>query len=186
MHHATILVAILTFVPLASATAQEPPPVKVGDRVRVTASGIRKQAGRLEALSADTLVVAVADSTVTFPVASVTRLEVSHGIDFSGVGVGAIIGGSALGSLGLLAGLGAAHECGPGFIELFCEYSAEDVLLVTAVMVVVGAAVGSVFGLLASIGDGESWERVGPPALRNLSVAPQRDGRLGLGLSVRF
>ncbi len=54
MRHATILVAILAFVPLASATAQEPPPVKVGDRVRVTALdlGIRKQAGRFAALRA--------------------------------------------------------------------------------------------------------------------------------------
>ena len=81
MRHATILVAILAFVPLARITAQEPPPVKVGDPVRVTAPdlGIRKQAGSSVALCADTLVMAVSDSTVTFPLPSVTRPEVSRG-----------------------------------------------------------------------------------------------------------
>ena len=78
---ATILVAILAFVPLARITAQEPPPVKVGDPVRVAAPdlSIGKQAGSFVALRADTLVVAVADSTMTFPAPSVTRLEVSRG-----------------------------------------------------------------------------------------------------------
>ncbi len=49
MCHATILVAILAFVPLARITAQEPPPVKGGAPVRVTAPTLAS-ANKQEAL----------------------------------------------------------------------------------------------------------------------------------------
>ena len=57
MRHATILVAILAFVPLTSATAQVPPPVKVGDRVRVTAPDVRRREGTVQLLTTDSLVM---------------------------------------------------------------------------------------------------------------------------------
>ncbi len=87
MRHATILVAILAFVPLASATAQEPPPVKVGDRVRVTAPDVRS-AGIVQLLTTDSLVMRpeyvivmhpeyVTPNRLAIPLASVTRLELS-------------------------------------------------------------------------------------------------------------
>ncbi len=56
MRHATVLVAILAFVPLTRITAQEPPPVKVGDRVRVTTPDVRS-AGIVQLLTTDSLVM---------------------------------------------------------------------------------------------------------------------------------
>ncbi len=184
MRHATILVAILAFVPLTRITAQEPPPVKVGDRVRVTAPalGIRKQAGRFEALRADTLVVAVADSTMTFPVASVTRLEVSRG-QKSRMGLGAgigLLGGGLLGYL-ISSGLGSHGGCteGGGFLEPTREQC-------IGLSTVGGAVVGTLLGLVAgALTKTDRWREVPLDRLR-LQVAPQRDGRFGLGLSVRF
>ncbi len=177
MRHATILVAILAFVP-ASATSQEPPPVKVGDRVRVTAPdlGIRKQAGRFEALRADTMVVAVADSTMTFPVAFVTRLEVSRG-QKSRAGQGAGIG--LLGG-GLLGFLISSRNCteGTGFLD-----TREACIQVSTVG---GAIVGTFLGLaVGAVIMTDHWQEVPLHRVR-VSVGPQRDGRFGLGASVRF
>ncbi len=77
MRHATILVAIFAFVPLASATAQEPPPVKVGDRVRVTAPDVRRREGTVQLLTTDSLVMGPESGIwpVAIPLVSVTRLE---------------------------------------------------------------------------------------------------------------
>ncbi len=178
MRHATILVAILAFVP-ASATSQEPPPVKVGDRVRVTAPdlGIRKQAGRFEALRANTLVVAVAESTMTFPVASVTRLEVSRG-QKSRMGRGAGFGLLGGGLLGFLISSRNCSTGGAGF-----TLTREQCIVVSTVG---GTVVGTLLGLVAgALTKTDRWREVPLDRLR-LQVAPQRDGRFGLGLSVRF
>ena len=53
-------------------TAQEPPPIEVGQRVRVTAPdcGVRKQLTTSEAFRGDTLIL----DTTECPLASVTRL----------------------------------------------------------------------------------------------------------------
>ena len=85
MRHAIVLLAIIAFVPLASATAQEPPPVKVGDRVRVTAPDVRS-AGIVQLLTTDSLVMRpeyvfvmrpeyVTPNRLAIPLASVTRRE---------------------------------------------------------------------------------------------------------------
>ncbi len=178
MSHATLLVAILAFVPLASATAQEPPPVKVGDRVRVTAPdlGIRKQAGRFEALRADTLVVAVADSTMTFPVASVTRLEVSRG-QKSRAGQGAGIG--LLGG-GLLGFLISSRNCTEGAGVLDTREACIQVSTVGGA--VVGTFLGLAFGAVIMT---DRWQEVSLDRVR-VSFGPLRDGRLGVGASLRF
>ena len=77
MRHVTFLVAVLAVAPFSAVTAQEPPPVKVGDRVRVTAPnlGINKRTGVLQVVGDDTLVV----DTMRLALASMTRLEVSRG-----------------------------------------------------------------------------------------------------------
>ena len=202
MRHATILVAILAFVPLASATAQEPPPVKVGDRVRVTAPdlGIRKQAGRFEALRADTLVVAVADSTMTFPVASVWRLDVSQGQKSSTL-EGAVLGLLAGGVLGVLAEISAGHVEGKKICKLFIG----DIIVETGRPSEIscreeretwgspswrGATIGAVLGAIAGglIGArsmSDRWQKIPLEQVR-VRVTKRRDGRFALGASVRF
>ena len=76
-----IPLAVLAFAPLTCVTAQEPPPVKVGDRVRVTAAdpNIREFEGRLLRLHNDSVVVRPeygGAPPVVIPLASLTRFEV--------------------------------------------------------------------------------------------------------------
>lgn len=151
MRHATILVAILAFVPLASATAQVP--IRPGARVRVTHPRIcpadlcvgprRKSVGTLLAWRADSLVVQSNGDTLSVPVDLVTRLEVSRarGLSSKGAAIGALVGG----------GLGVAAELGPAGIAFGAGVGA---LLGTGssarkgagIGLLVGAATGAVIG----------------------------------------
>ncbi len=90
MRHATILVAILAFTPLASATAQvQQPPIELGARVRVTmppppcpaiyAPCTRRNMGTFLAWKADTLVMESNGDTLAVPLDIVIRLEVGQG-----------------------------------------------------------------------------------------------------------
>jgi len=110
MRHATILVAILAFVPLTSAPAQvRQPPVERGARVRVTVprrspSGVERSqryVGTLVLWTADTLVVDNNGDTLAVPLDIVTGLEVSRrpGLSPKGARKGAMIGGVLLGVL---------------------------------------------------------------------------------------
>ena len=176
MRHAFVLVAIFAFVPLASAKAQGPPPVKVGGRVRVTAPslGIREQVAMFETWRGDTLVI-VADSSMNFPLAFVTRLEVGRNRRYAGRGaaIGLALGGVGGGGL---VGVACANDS-------FTKDAAGGCAVAGAV---VFGAVGALIGALIGTGiTGTHWEEVPLDRLR-LQVAPQRDGRFGFGASVRF
>ena len=174
MRHATVLVAILAFVPLASATAQEPPPVKVGDRVRVTAPDLGRRVGTVQLLTTDSLVMRLEYSIwpVAIPLASATRLEVSRG-QKSRMGLGASIGVSGGVLLGYLISSGSCSG------ESFLVPSREACIVVSTVGgAFVGTFLGVVVGTMAST---DKWRAV--PLVR---VAPQQDGRFGFGASVRF
>ena len=197
MHHATILVAILAFVPLASVTAQEPPPVKVGDRVRVTAPDLGRREGTVQLLTTDSLVMRLKEyggwpvysargmpnisargmpNRLAIPLASVTRLELSTP-GGSRAGRGALIG-LALGGIGGAVGAGAA--CASS--TFFRDDSGGCAVMGFAVFGASGALLGAIIGAMTT---STRWEEVPLDRLR-LQVAPQRDGRFGLGLSVRF
>ncbi len=125
MRHTTILVAILAFGPLASATAQVP--LRPGERVRVTllplcppntlcAKPPRQSEGTFLAWEAYSLVVQSNGNALALPLDSVTKLEVHRGprLSSQGAAIGAAVGGgfllyasgnAAAGALG--AGLGA-------------------------------------------------------------------------------
>ena len=191
MRHATILVAILALVPLASVTAQvRQPPVERGARVRVTvprpcpdiymrcsSTWPRQNVGTFLAWKADSLVMESNGDTLTLSLASVTLLELSTP------------GGSRAGQ-GALIGLGVAGLGGAVLVGTAC---AGDQLLEDAAVgcAVVGAALfgagGALIGALvgASIFADARWEEVPLDRLR-VSVGPQGDGRFGFGLSVRF
>ncbi len=179
MRHTTILVAILAFVPLASATAQEPPPVKVGDRVRVTAPDLRRREGTVQLLTTDSLVMRPeygAPHRLAIPLASVTRLEVTMPPG-SRAGKGALIG------LGV-AGLGGAVLVGAACAsdQLLKDSAGGCAILGAVIFGSGGALVGAIIGAMIT---GTRWEEVPLDRLR-LQVAPQRDGRFGFGASVRF
>ncbi len=101
VRRATILVAILAFVPLASATAQVP--IRPGERVRVTHPPIcpadticvgrspRQDVGTFVRWSDETLLVLSNGNTLALPLDAVTRLDVSRGRK-TNTGMGAGIG----------------------------------------------------------------------------------------------
>ena len=182
MHPVTFLVATLAVAPLSSVTAQEqPPPVKVGDRVRVTAPGlgVPNRDGILRLLDADSLVMRPeygGPSRLVIPLASLTRFEVRRG-------------GKSYALLGL--GIGSVAGAGIGAIVLGNnEACTRDFGLDTKSCAIIGAGIGAVAGLLLGAVVGaffttDRWEQVPLDQLR-VSFVPQRDGRFRLGLSVGF
>ncbi len=194
MRHATTLVAVLAFVPLTSATAQVT--VRPGARVRVTGDfcqpsysnclGGRPEhhIGTFVAWKADTLVVQSNGDTLSVPASLVTRLDVSQGRRTNtgtGAGIGFLLGGV----VGAVIGYASYAECVPQgwFSCIGPDFGPE----VVAVMVgLVGGTGGALFGaLIGSAIKTDRWQEVPPDRFR-LQVAPQRDGRFGLGASVRF
>ena len=169
MHHATMLVAILAFVPLASATAQ----VRPGARVRVTHLP-RRSVGTLLAWKSDTLVFQSNGDTLSVPVDLMARLEVSRGGKTNagkGAGIGLLLGGVAGWVIGHVS---RDPECAP-----YCIYYD-----------VAGVMFGGLGGLVAGALIGrliktDRWVDV-PLDRLGVSLGPQRDGRFGLGASVRF
>jgi len=203
MRHATILVAILAFVPLASATAQVS--IRPGARVRVTghlcqfysncAGGSpQHRVGSFVAWKADTLVVQINGDTLSVPVDDlVTGLDVSRGWKRhtgEGVGYGLV--------LGLVAGgfVGAnTYERPPPSSrpceDVGCAWDFDfDIDLGWVPRMFIGAGIGAGIGAVAGALVGfaiktEQWEEAPLDRIR-VSFGPQRDGRLGLGASVRF
>ena len=160
--------AVGLLIPLASLEAQLP-----GQRVRITAPqlGISKYSGILVAVDGDTLTV----DTLRVALMNVTRLDVYMGRK-GHAGTGAVVGGLVV---------------GVPFAILFaavCE--GVDINCTGTGGAAVGFLMGGAAGALVGAGVGlliksDRWEEVPLHALR-VSVAPQRDGRFGLGLSVRF
>ena len=168
---AFVLIGIFGAAPTESA-AQEPLVLEPGVRVRVTAldCGLRGRATEFRALRADTLVL----DTTECPLASVTRFDVSQG-QKSHTLLGA--------GIGLAAGaLGAVVFC--EVVEKgSCELFDDDIRLEAAL--ITGAIVGLAGGIVGNFIKTDRWEKVPLERLR-VSLAPQRDGRFALGLSVRF
>ena len=192
MRRAPLLVAILAFMPLASATAQVP--VRPGARVRVTGRFCQpvysncvlgrpeRHVGTFVAWKSDSLVMKSKGDILASPQDSVTRLEVSLSRK-SKAGGGALIGAAVLGIPGVIAGLMISEIC----IGFGCtQQSLENRLGLAVLLGAVGAGTGALIGaVIGSAIRSDRWEGVPLDRLR-VQVAPQRDGRFGLGLSVRF
>ena len=167
------LLAVLVIAPLTDAIAQVPV-VERGQRVRVTAPtlGIKKQVATFEAIEGDRLIM-VADSTITISVASVTRFDVyagRHRRPWRGAGIG------------FLAGAIPGYIFGLVYCRDFGDCGAEVKWGWAGFFGAGGALVGVGIGALHRA---DKWQQVPLDRLR-VSVVPQRDGRFGLGLSVRF
>ncbi len=191
MRHAFVLLAILAFVPLASATAQVP--MRPGARVRVTrhfcqpfnsncVGGLpQRYVGTFVRGEADTLVVQSNGDTLSVPVNLVTRLDLSRGRKTNtgkGAGIGFLLGGL----VGAVIVYASYEECVGGFACL------GD--LGPGVNVVAGGVIGGLGGLVTGAFIGlaiqtDRWREVPLDRVR-VSLGPQRDGRFGLGASVRF
>ena len=182
MRHATMLVAVLAFVPSASATAQVS--IRPGARVRVTGHFCQfypncvgaqpeHRVGTFVAWKSDTLVVQSNGDTLQVALMNVTRLDVYMGRKAQ-AGAGAVVGGLAVVVLLAIA----AATCDASF---GCPTAGE-----AAKPLLIGGAAGAFVGaLIGAATNTDRWEEVPLDQLR-VSFGPQRDGRFGLGLSVRF
>ncbi len=195
MRHTTILVAILVFASLTSATAQVP--VRPGARVRVTGHffcqpfnsncvrGLpQRYVGTFVTWEADTLVVTESNGdTLSVPANLVTRLDVSWGRT-TNTGMGAGIGFLLGGVVGAVIGYGTYEECArPGLFSCLGDVGPETLAFAGAV---IGGFGGLVTGaLIGSAIETDRWQEVQLDRLR-VNLGPQRDGRFGLGASVRF
>ncbi len=182
MRHAALLVAILAFVPLANATAQVP--LRPGEQVRVTRLPLcppntlcvktpRQSVGTFVAWKSDTLVVQSNGDTLQVALVNVTRLDVYMGRKAQ-AGAGAVVGGLAVVVLLAIA----AATCDASF---GCPTAGE-----AAKPLLIGGAAGAFVGaLIGAATNTDRWEEV-PLDQPRVSFGPQPDGRIALGLSVRF
>ena len=176
MRAAALVLALCFFpvigllIPFAGLEAQLQP----GQRVRITAAqlGISKYSGTLVAVHGDTLTV----DTLQVALTNLTRLDVYMGRK-GHAGTGAVVGSLVVGvPLAILA-------------AVFCDIPS-DANCTASGGAAVGLFVGGAAGALVGAGVGllirsDRWDEVPLDALR-VSVAPQRNARFGLGLSVRF
>ena len=172
------LIAVLLLVPCASVSAQHPPTIKPGAHVRVTAPGhsISQYTGVVTAMENGTLAV----DTLVIALLSVTWLEVSRPKSAGGLG---ILAGFSVGAVaGSVVRPNPCDETGPGAWDSSGDCISAGIGKMFAYGVV-GAALGGPIGSLFSLGN--RWVEV-PLDHFQLSVAPQSDGRLGLGMSVSF
>ncbi len=212
MRHTTILIAILAFVPLASATAQVS--VRPGERVRVTRLPLcppntlcvktpRQSVGTFLAWEADSLVVQSNGNSLALPLDSVTKLEVSQGKkSFT-------LEGAVLGLLGgVVAGVAVEIAAGYEKEKRTCKLFIGDIIVDTGPPSEIscreepgtpetwgspswrGATIGAVLGAIAGglIGArsmSDRWQKIPLEQVR-VRVTKRRDGRFALGASVRF
>ncbi len=155
MRHATMLVAILAFTPLASATAQE------------RSASILRDVG--------TTRVAVADSVLMSHPAQLGQGPPMSGWCrrwnpcLRGGAIGLLVGAG----VGAVIGLASGDDPSGASCFLICTASEK-----AAIGAVIFGGVGAIIGyVIASSGKHDRLL---------VSVGPQRDGRLGLGLSAGF
>jgi hypothetical protein len=171
------VLSLSVLVPLVSLSAQVHPTVEPGARVRVTApdQSMEELIGTFLTLSDGSMQFASVsgDEPRTISLSSITRLDVSRGRKshpWRGAGVGFLAGALA----GAIIGSGSGADW-----DLPAEHAA---LLGAGFLGLVGTVVGAVAGLSIKT---ERWEEV-PLDQPRVSLAPQRDGRLGFGLAVMF
>ena len=178
----TAVLTVSLLFPLCTLTAQQPPPVALGERVRVTydcgdaamyMGGRRMDCadadGTTNRLTRDTLILVAGEnaSQIVVPLASVTRLAVQRGRK-SNVGTGAAVGAFLLGVPG---GVVAAIICNGSPYDVTCS-PASSILIGAAAGGAVGAVLGAAVGALSKT---DRWEEVPLDRLR-VSFVPKRDG----------
>lgn len=193
MRGITFVLAVCLAGPFATLSAQQPPPLEAGERVRVWASDFDLE-GQLGFVHTDSVLVnrGGRSDRLAISLSSVTKLE-RRELKSSATG-GALVGflvGLVAGSVtGTFVGL-TGHECESDVATSRCtndSNSVSDAIGLTggAWGSVVGGVLGTAFGALigASIKT-DRWEEVPLDRLR-VSFAPQRDARFALGFSVSF
>ncbi len=117
---------------------------------------------------------------VVIPWADVGGLQVRR----SGLGKGALIGAGTGAALGLVLGLASTRECS-GWMDMFCEATPAQVVLVTAIGGAGGGLLGAMIGALTRRWSAVPWRGavLRPPVV---SLVPVPRGGLLLTISLAF
>lgn len=164
-----------------SAQEERIAPIAAGSRVRVTsqACALRDEQTVLGSVSGDTLRATSGDLDIRCPLGVVERLEVYRGRGGNKL-VGAAVGGALGAGLGLLLVVASPDSDCLGGIGDTCRMTTGGYVAGAVIFGGIGAGLGV---LIASRMD--HWEQV-PLDQLQVSLAPHRDGRLGIGLAVTF
>ncbi len=175
MRSITFLLAVLAIAPLTTVAAQEPLRVKVDDRVRVTRPPpfwpVPICVGQPSQRPVETVVMLKANTLVVESQRGTPACRLENAL------IGGTIGAFAGGAIGYLIGKASEEPCNP---NQTCPFKG----IRTFSAIIVGALVGG--GVGAGIGTAVNCSEEVPLDRLRVSFAPQRDGRFGLGLSVRF
>ena len=181
MRPITFLVAVLAVAPLSSVSAQErPPPVKVGDRVRVThtctadtsgRSSCQVDQGALESLGADSVVLWVNDrERQVLSQQFIARFEVRRGprlkLAIITAGIGGVVGVVACGFKAVLDCFGLGSLSG-GVVGIIIA-GGKNSLKGAGMGFLIGAGAGAGLGALAGA---NSCLYEGNPCPAELAVA---------------
>ena len=195
MRSITFLLAVLAIAPLTTVAAQKLPLVIPGWRVRATVPTVdsRQVIGTVVSwqpdsadLSLGRLVLEAEEpdhlrGTQTFTIASITKLEASHGRTKLGPAKLGAIGGAIGALVGAVIGAASVDDNPPPGTPVW--FTEGDMALLGAVLFGgAGVFIGAMIGYYVTV---ERWGAIPLDRLR-VSFAPQRDGSLGLGVSVRF
>jgi len=147
--------------------------------------GLKKQSASLQGLRGDMLDLLVArggGSVVSVPLASVTRFAMLRSTSRHTV-TGALIGSAVGFSAGVIV-LAVDHEGCRSWLDghKSCGTASPQAELAPVAGALLGAAVGAVVGYFITT---DRWEEVPLDGLQ-VSIAPQRDGRFALRLSVQL
>ena len=172
---ALIWLAILIAAPSSAFAQQRIPSIEPGQRVRINGS---IEASYLAA-SGDSLIARIGRNSVktsSFPLASIRRLEVLT--QRRATKKGAVIGGLVLGIPSAIVWGALADWC------FTCESSFDsgDAMVGFFFGGAVGAGIGALIGAPFK---SDRWEDVPVESVR-LSLMPQLDGRLALGVEFKF
>lgn len=178
MRYFVMWLAAVMFLPSGAALAQRPADLKVGDRVRVTATEFGRRESVLVGLSGDTIVfrdAGVEGVMWTIQYGQVQRFEVLR------PGAGSHAGeGTALGLIGGAMLVGAV-----GFVITQCD-NCDGESGIGALLAVPGAVIGAIAGGLVGWSvRTDGWQRLRFPLRVTAGRSGSRSGT-GPGFSVRL
>ncbi len=187
----TFVVAASVVIPIDSLSAQQPPPVEVGQRVRVSyceALAVYSGNRRTDCQTTEGTVVVMTNDSIVLAAGAqgahrairrdlMTQLDVPQGRS-SHPWRGAVVGAVTLGSLTYAS---VVAICDPRGSPPVCSITDAGLVGVSLAGAAVGGGLGAIVGLAFKT---DRWEEVPLDQLR-VSFAPKRDG-FAFGLSLRF
>ncbi len=168
---------ILAFLVSFNSPIPAQEPVRTGDRIRVTAQGIKRTTGTLRAVDQRLVMLGGSGSpAIQIPRDSITKLEVSRG-KRSNI------------TAGILVGTGAGLLLGAAFAVLAVDAGGSSEISnqeAAAIFAALGGSAGLLIGTIVGASTKtERWQEIPLDRLR-VTVGPQPHGRFGVKIDVRL